>query len=302
MTDLDTFINLSDHEIARLLNQHTQRVCVFPVNGVKRWYTMEHGKPMDGDWNDNDMDEISKKLLELYSLLFNQGLQTLVSPLHGADLLAQDREELRDEKVRRLEILTTHSDFLSFYEKFGVRVHFFGDFRRQLAGTRYAYLVDQFERLSKHTRKNTRRRLFFGVLTGNAAENIADLSVKHFIRTGKVPNRRTLMELYYGDAIETVDIFIGFDKFRPAEYPLLDLAEENLYFTVTPSFSLTRDQLRRILHDHLYARHHPKPDYSQLSEGELEKMKDFYRTYRGTTLRLGKIQPGAVTALPNCQT
>lgn len=301
MTDLNTFINLTDHEIARLVNGNNQRVCIFPINGVRRWYTMEHGQPLDGDWNDNDMDEISKKLLELYSLLFNQGLQTLVSPLHGADLLAQDREELRDEKVRRLEILTTHSDFLSFYEKFGVRVHFFGDFRRQLAGTRYAYLVDQFERLSKHTRKNTRRRLFFGVLTGNATENIADLSVKHFIRTGKVPNRRALMELYYGDVIETVDIFIGFDKFRPAEYPLLDLAEENLYFTVAPSFSLTREQFRRILHDHLYARRQNKSDCTQLSEGELEKMKDFYRAYRGATLRLGKTQPGTPTTPLNYQ-
>jgi len=301
MTDLETFINLTDQEVARLVNGSNQRVCVFPINGVQRWYTMEHGQPLAGEWNDQDMDEISQKLLELYSLFFNQGLHTLISPLHGADLLAQAGDERRDAQIRRLEILTTHSDFLSFYEKFGVRIHFFGDFRRQLAGTRYAYLIHQFERLSKHTHKNTRHRLFYGLLPGNAAENIADLAVQHFIRTGKVPNRRSLMELYYGDYIEAADIFIGFDQFRPADYPLLDLAEENLYFTVAPSFSLTRDQLRRILHDHLYARRQHKADYAHLSEGELARMKDFYRTYRGATLRLGKPQPGTPTTPLNYQ-
>jgi len=288
MTDLDTFVHLSDRQIARLVNERGQQVCVFPISGIRHWYTMEYGKYTDVNCPGHYMDEITKKLLDLYRLFFNQGIHTLVSPLHG---LTEDDGESLASRLRRLEILTTHSDFLCFYEKYSVRVHFFGDYRRQLAGTPYAYLTGQFERLSKHTRKNTAHRLFYGLFTGNAAENIADLSVRYFIRTGQIPNRQIMMELYYGEAIETVDLFIGFDKFNPADFPLLDFTEENLYFTSTPSFYFDRDQLRRILHDRLHPRQ--EPNYAHLSDKELAALKNFYLAQRTTTLGLGSLRPGA---------
>lgn len=288
MTDLDTFVHLSNIQVARLVNEHGQKVCVIPISGVQSWYAMEYGKNMDSHHPGHYMEEVTKKLLDMYYLFFSQGIHTLVSPLHG--LMEEDGEPLTS-RLRRLEILTTHSDFLCFYEKYGVRVHFFGDYRRQLAGTPYAYLTGQFERLSKHTRKNTDHRLFYGLFTGNAAENIAELSVRHFIRTGQVPNRRAMMELYYGDAIESADLFIGSDKFNPADYPLLNFAEENLYFTAAPSFYLDNGQLRRILHDHLHPRQ--EPDYAQLSERELAALKDFYRAQRNMPMGLGSLRPGA---------
>lgn len=95
------------------------------------------------------------------------------------------------------------------------------------------------------------------LFTGNAAENIANLSGRHFIHAGQVPNRQKLIELYYGEAIEAANLFIGFDKFNPADYPLLEFAEENLYFTAAPSFYLDKNQLRRILHNHLHPRRNP---------------------------------------------
>lgn len=288
MTDLDTFVHLSDSQVARLVNERGQQVCVFPISGIQSWYAMEHGNPANSNPPGHYMDEVKRKLLDLYRLFFNQGIHTLVSPLHG--LTEEDGEPLAS-RLRRLEILTTHSDFLCFYENHSVRVHFYGDYRRQLAGTPFAYLTGQFERLSKHTRKNTAHRLFYGLFTGNAAENIADLSVRHFIYTGQVPSRRAMMELYYGEAIEAADLFIGFDAFNPADYPLLDFAEENLYFTSAPSFYLDKDQARRILHDHLHPRQ--EPNYAQLSEGELAVLKDFYRAQRNTTLGLGSLRPGA---------
>ncbi len=286
MTDLDTFVYLSNIQVARLVKEHGQQVCLFPIIGVQSWYAMEYGKNMNTLSSDHYTEEVTKKLLDLYHLFFSQGIQTLVSPLHG---LTDDHGEPLASRLRRLEILTTHSDFLCFYEKYDVRVHFFGDYRRQLAGTPYAYLTGQFERLSKHTHKNNAHRLFYGLFTDHAAENIADLSVRHFIRTGQVPNRRTMMELYYGEAIESADLFIGFDKFNPADYPLLDFSEENLYFIGAPSFYLDNDQLRRILHDHIHPRQ--EPDYAQLSEQELATLKDFYRAQRNMTLRLGNLRP-----------
>ncbi len=283
MTDLDTFVHLSDSEIERLVNEHGPQVCVFPISGIHRWYAMEYG--IEADSPGHYMNQITKTLLDLYSLFFSQGIHTLVSPLHG---LTEDGEAI-SSRLQQLETLTTHSDFLCFYEKFGVRVHFFGDYRRRLAGTPYAYLTKQFERLSSHTRKNNAHRLFYGLFTGNAAENIAELSVRHFIHSGQVPDRRTMMELYYGEAIESEGLFIGFDKFNPADYPLLDFAGENLYFTAAPSFYLNKDLVRRILHDYLHPRQ--EPDCAKLSNVELAALKDFYRAQRNTALGPGSLRP-----------
>lgn len=95
------------------------------------------------------------------------------------------------------------------------------------------------------------------LFTGNAAENIANLSGRHFIHARQVPNRQKLIKLYYGEAIEAANLFIGFDKFNSANYLLLEFAEEKLYFTAAPSFYLDKNQLRRILHNHLHPRRNP---------------------------------------------
>lgn len=288
MIDLDTFVYLSDNQIAQLLGECGQKVCVFPISGTRRWYTMQYGKHLNGRATQHYIDESIKRLLDLYRMFFSHGIHTLLSPLHG---LLEDEQETLASRMHWLEILTTHSDFLSFYKEFGVRVYFYGDYRRKLAETPYAYLPGQFERLSKYTQKNKTHRLFYGMFPENAAENIADLSVRHFIRAGQIPDRKMMSKLYYGETIESADLFIGFGAFNPSDYPLLDFKGENLYFTAVPSFYLEKDQLRRILHDHLHPRQ--ELDDSQLSESELAALKDFYHAQRNATLGLGSLRPGA---------
>lgn len=129
------------------------------------------------------------------------------------------------------------------------------------------------------------------LFTGNAAENIANLSGRHFIHAGQVPNRQKLIELYYGEAIEAANLFIGFDKFNPANYLLLEFAEEKLYFTAAPSFYL--DKKPTAAHPAQSPAPAQEPDYTQLSEGELAALKDFYRAQRNMTLGLGSLRPGA---------
>ncbi|PWH13142.1 MAG: hypothetical protein DDG60_10650 [Anaerolineae bacterium] len=286
MMDLDTFVQLSDEHIAQLMHQSGQTVCVFPISGTRRWYTMEYGKHLNGHATQHYLDEVRQRLLDLYRLFFSHGIHTLLSPLPG--LLEEQKEWT--SRMAWLDMLTTHSDFLAFYEEWGVRVCFYGDYRRQLAGTPYAYLPGQFERLSKYTRKNSAHRLFYGIFPQNAAENIADLSVRHFIRTGAVPNRRVMSELYYGEPIETANLFVGFGVFNPADYPLLEFSERSLYFTSAPSFYLEKDQLRYILHDYLHPRR--EPEIQQLSEPELAAMKDFYLAQRNATFGLSSLWPG----------
>ncbi|MCS6993124.1 MAG: hypothetical protein NZP74_04770 [Anaerolineales bacterium] len=291
MTDLDTFVHFSDEQIAQRLAVCGEIVCGFPIIGVRRWYTMEFGQFLNGSATPHYHTEVTARLLNLYAMFFRHGVHTLISPLHG---LIEEPQELLASRLRWLDILTTHSDFLSFYETFDVRVYFYGDYRRKLAGTPYAHLPGQFERLSKYTRGHRSHRLFYGVFPHHAAENIADLSVRHFISTGQVPDRRTMSELYYGEAIEAVNLFVGFGAFNPSDYPLLDFSHENLYFIAAPSLYLEQDQLRRILHDYLHPRQ--EPEVAQLSAPELAAMKEFYLAQRNATLGLGSLRPGAWVA------
>jgi hypothetical protein len=73
--------------------------------------------------------------------------------------------------------------------------------------------------------------------------------------------------------------------------PLLALGEEDLYFTVTPSFYLSERQLRDILYDHLYTR--------RVEEGDnWAVMKEFYRVNMNKTLGVGAQREGFWYPLP----
>jgi len=43
MITLDSFLNLPKPEIAKLVRESGNQVCVFPINGTRRWFALEHG-------------------------------------------------------------------------------------------------------------------------------------------------------------------------------------------------------------------------------------------------------------------
>ncbi len=144
-------------------------------------------------------------------------------------------------------------------------MRFYGDYRKQLASTPYAYLSELFDQVTTQTMANNRHRLFFGVFANTAMEAVAQFSIRHYSENGHVPNEHQLIEMYYGEYIEPVSLFIGFDKFWVFDMPLLPTENTDLYFTISPSLYLNDRQLRAILYDHLYLRPLPEPDYETLS-------------------------------------
>ncbi len=104
-----------------------------------------------------------------------------------------------------------------------------------------------------------------------------------------MPNKKTLVELYYGEAVPPVSFFIGFDKFSAFDMPLVAVGEEDLYFTVSPSPYLTARQLREILYDHMFTRH-SDAEYSTLEPNEWMLMREFYQANVGKTLGVGSLQ------------
>jgi hypothetical protein len=296
--DREQFLNLSAEEVAKIVRATAgPQVCVFPINGTRRWFLLEHGDSIQDDPVKAYLDITTKKHIEIYQLCFAHGIETLVTPIFGGELLNRGDEYIK-MAIDGMSRLALHPDFLSFYENYQVRVHFYGDYHKELAGTPYAYLADMFDRISDHTAHHDHYRLFYGVFASDATESIAELTVQHHQNTRRLPTRRELIELYYGEYIEKANLFIGFEKFNVFDYPLLGWGEESLYFTIAPSLYLNDRQLRNILYDHLYLRPVQDPDYMSMPERDFEAMRAYYQQNREATYGIGEMRGGIWYSLP----
>jgi tuberculosinol/isotuberculosinol synthase len=290
--DQETFFKLPTDEVAKLVRAAGPQVCVFPINGTRRWFMLEHASDVKDGSIENYLDIGGKQYIQVYKMCFEHGLDTLLTPDFGSELLLRGDEYIQKIGAEGLTRMATHPDFLSFYQKYKVRVHFYGDYRKQLAGTPFSYLCDLFDDVTKQTARNNSYRLFHGVFANDATETIAELSVQHFQKTGSVPSRRELVEQYYGEYVDAASLFIGFEKFSVFDYPILGLGQENLYFTVAPSLYFDTPQLRSILYDHVYLRRVQELDYAQMSEQAIISMRSFYQENRETTLGVGELRDG----------
>ena len=292
--DLQSFLTLPTEEVATIVRASGSKVCVFPINGTRRWFMLEYG---DQEWDDPIaayMDIAAKRQIELYKLFFNHGIDTLITPVIGSEILATRDAYMQKIGADGLERFATHPDFLSFYEQYGVRARFYGDYQKHLANTPYEHLSNIFDGLIETTCLGNRFRLFFGAFADNlsATQVVAELAVQYFKEYGTVPDQKKIVELYYGEYVGKANIFIGFDRFAAFDYPLINWGEEDLYFTVAPSPYITERQLRAILYDHLFTRRTKELDYTNLSTEDQQWLKNYYHQNQDTILGIGSIQRG----------
>lgn len=289
---LEAFLQLPTQEIARALRGSGGRVICFPINGTRRWFALEHGDQTDGNYVAEYMRVSGLRHIAIYKMLFEHGLDTILAPMFGSELLNRGEEYVERIGMEGLTHLATNPDFLAFYHEYGVRVRFYGDYHRRLANTPLAYLAEVFDRLAEHTRRHDRLRLFYGVFANDPAEQVAAIGAHYFQQNGRPPGREDIVAAYYGELVAPVDLFVGFDKFSAFDYPLLNLGSEDLYFTAAPSLYLTEGQLRTILFDHLYTRRVPEPDYETLMPEQRSQIQSYYADHREKTLGVGLLRGG----------
>ena len=287
---LKNFLGLPTNEVATLTRATGPKVCVFPINNTRRWFALEHGGKKFDDPYKAYMDITGKEHIRLYKLLFDHGLDTVINPVFGVELFRRGEDYMKKIGADGLEWLVSNPDFTKFYDEYQVRVRFYGDYRKVLDETPYAYLSDRFDDATRRTQHHNKFRLFFGVCGTDATETVAEFSVHHYKETGTIPNRETIISAYYGEYVPSADLFISSDKFCVYDYPLLNSGEEDLYFMAAPSLYLTEKQLREILYDHIYARQEDYPDYEKMSQEEFGKMRKFYEAHKEITLGVGKLE------------
>jgi tuberculosinol/isotuberculosinol synthase len=286
--DLDTFQSLPIEEVARLVRERGPKVCVFPINGTRRWFMLEHPDLATADFVDAYLQIGGRRHVELYQMFFDHGVDTLLTPVFGPDLLERG-DEYMQLAVRALLWFTHNPVFLDFYDAYDVRVRVYGDAGRYFQDTLYAHVLDAFDQITQRTAAHQRRRLFFGVCAHDAAETIAEIGVHFHREHGCLPDKRQIVESYYGEYVEPVALFIGFAD-RPAVFdmPLIATGNESLYFTVSPSLYMDTATLRAILYDHLYTRRVDEAGYEKLAPEDWQAVSEFYVLNRRNVLGLGR--------------
>ena len=184
--EFDEFQCLPVEEVARLMREAGPKVCVFPINGTRRWFMLEHDLQPGEDFVSAYLVRSAKRHIELYKMLFDHGIDTLLTPVLGPDILEREkREELIERGLTAW--FGQNPDFLDFYGSYDVRVHVYGDARRYLQNTPYAHVLDAFDEIAQHTATHRRHRLFFGVCAHDPVETRSGRAIAS---TARPPQRR----------------------------------------------------------------------------------------------------------------
>lgn len=283
--DKDTFLAMPAADIAELVKENGPEVCAFAVNGTRRWFRLEYAHEAEKVY----LEVMCDLQIRLCQLFFEHGLTTLVMPVFGPELLGRG-VVYRTIAIQGLERLADDERLLDFYQAQGVRVHFYGDYEAFLAQAGdTAHLSRLFADLEERTQNNTARRLFLGVCAQDPTAHLAALAVRLHTQSGRVPSKEEMIKAYYGEPLNDVKLFIGFDRFSAFDMPLLSTDETDLYFTVSPSPYITVRQLREILYDQIFARRTAIQGMSTalLDNPALDDMRTFYQTNHGRTQGLG---------------
>ena len=292
MIPFEEFLHLPTEEIAELVNAAGPRLCVFPVNGTRRWFMLEHAEKIGDDFFESYMDVSIQNHVQLCTMLFEHGIDIILAPVFGRELMRRGDEYTRRVGMDGLVRTATDPHYRKFFEEYNVRVRFYGDYRDVLTGTPYEDALSSIYEIVEATKHNSRYRLFFGVFADEVTETIARLSVEHYLAEGSIPDKQTLVRRYYGEDMPPVSLFLGFDKFNVFDMPLLTTGEEDLYFSLSPSPYMTQQQLRAIMYDHLYVRPMPEPDYTKLTSDQLNWLRDYYQKNKDYAFGVGKIRSG----------
>ena len=223
-------------------------------------------------------------------MLFEHGIETVLTPVFGRELMRRGDEYTQRVGIDGLIRTATDQRYREFFEKYNVKVRFYGDYREVFANTSQAQVLNAMSEVTENTKRNTRYRLFFGVFADEVVDTVARLAIEHFRSEGTIPDKPTLVRKYYGEDVPPVNLFIGFDKFSVFDMPLLTTGEEDLYYSLSPSPYMTTHQLRAILYDHLYMRRAPEPDYTEMPPEELGWLREYYRRNQDAALGIGKLK------------
>jgi len=258
----------------------------WPFNGTRRWYLLHRSRHPN---TDDYVVTLIRRQAELHRLIFAHGISVIMAPGFGKELLARgtDYTRLVLGGLLRLAEDPVYQEMFSC----GVRIRFYGDFAEVLDTPTFRPILQECARLTSDTASGDGPLLLIGLFADAPYPTLARLSVEIAARRGRPPERRELIEGYYGLDVPDLSLYLGFAQPALFDVPLVATGREDLYTTLTPSPDLTEVQLREILYDHLVTRRTSAPDYETLSAEARAALTEYNERYSGITLGVGRIDP-----------
>ena len=263
----------------------TPPAMAWPFDGTRRWYLSYRLRHPDapGDY----LAVTARRQAELHRMVLSHGVSVLLVPLFGTELLRRGRAYV-EYGLGGLRLLRDDAVYRKMHDA-GVRVRFYGDYEEALGALGLPHVLEVCRELTASTAGGDGPLLLFGLFADDPYATLARLSVEFASKEGRPPDRRELVEAYYGLPVPDLGLYLGFARHALFDVPLLATGEEDLYATLSPSPDLTEAQLREILYDHLVERRKPEPDYEGLSPDALIELVDYAERSRDKTLGVGRV-------------
>lgn len=250
MYTLPEWLQLNNQVIAEMVASRVSTAVIY-LNGTRRWFLSQ-----SDNWADYaKMTGAAQR--QLCELFYTHGVQSLIQPLMGYDLLSRGQDYLHMAVTQGLAELTT-KEYQDWFHRQEIRLTFYGNWSKVLLDLGFNQVAALLKQLEEITQHYTRHKLLFGVFADEDLDHITALARE--ARCGE-----ELLQRYYGQPIGPVDLIVGSGQPAIWDLPLLDVNKANLYFLQAPTFCLDQATLRRILYDHLFQRVNDDEPYNNLN-------------------------------------
>ncbi|MEM9774594.1 MAG: hypothetical protein AAF902_08450 [Chloroflexota bacterium] len=303
---LSEFQSLPIKEVEKIIQETGPHTCAWVVNGTRRWYMLEYQTRLE-DFSLDYLGTINQRTIEIIQMFFEHGVNTLVMPIISPYILRKRSASYGKMASYAIEQLTVNQHYLDFYDSLDVRVGVYGDYKNYFGKETVDRLEKSIESVKQRTADHRKKRIFWGVCAHDAIETVSQLSIDHYLKNSVAPTKKQLIEAYYGEYVEPVDLYLSASKPRVFDVPLISSGRESLYFTVAPSPYMDQSQFRDILYDHIFHRTATQSQYT-FEDVDQEKdwnlLRDFYHLNKRSTLGIGirEERLGVWHAVPQVQT
>lgn len=284
---LSEWLRWSREEVARWVSARPEPVVLgWPYNGTRRWYLVHRKENPDAE---DYLTTLIRHQAKHHRLVFEHGVSVILTPGFGFETLKRGEEYVRYALGGLLQL----ADDKVYREMFasGVRLRFYGDYENVLDTPPYRPMLEACTELAADTASGAGPLLLIGLFADDPYPAIARRSVEFAAQHGRTPDRRELVEAYYGLPVPDLSLYLGFAQPEMFDTPLLATGLEHLYVTLNPSPDLQETQLREVLYDHLVTRRTPPVDYEALSPAAQAKLAEQTERYSGKTLGIGYVDP-----------
>lgn len=304
---LQEFLDFEDKEVADLVRKRGKPnvVVLVPDNTRRTGIIFWNMKPDSKSFEVELFGRLSTLYMKLIKTIFAHGIKTLFIPglTHGN---LQRGKKYVDTTINYATALILQSqEWMDFYAKHEIRVKLYGNLQ-YISELGYPQIIKWSKGIENKTACHMRHRLFWGYACSCSQETLRlmDMSIDFYKRHGRYPTREEKIQLYYGEHVDDVDIFIRPGELRDSDcQPPLISGKAQMYFPICPLTELEDGFFRKILYDFLYCRiiTYSKKKYvdSDLKQIETKTLKRYLTANRDTIIGLGE-RIGKFW-VPNCQ-